>query len=152
MSLADKKGEKITLKKLIKKKNVDRYIDLLKDLNLGLESKLDTNVKFLSGGQKQALSLIMATMKHPNLLLLDEHTAALDPKTSSIIMKKTKELIEKHSITTIMISHNIRNAIKYSDRIIMLDNGQIVLDKPSTVITEKELVEIYITNLKQIVA
>ncbi|MBU5439174.1 ATP-binding cassette domain-containing protein [Tissierella sp. MSJ-40] len=152
MSLADKKGQKFTLKKLIKKGNVDKYVKLLKDLDLGLENKLDTKVKFLSGGQRQSLSLLMATMKLPDLLLLDEHTAALDPKTSNVIMKKTKELIEKYSITTIMISHNMRDAIEYSDRIIMLDKGQIVLDKPSINVTEKELIEIYRAKLDQIVA
>lgn len=148
MSLADKKGEKFTLKRLIRKSETGRYVDLLKALDLGLDNKLNTKVKFLSGGQKQSLSLIMAAMKHPDLLLLDEHTAALDPKTSNLIMKKTKELIEKHSITTIMISHNMRDAIEYSDRIIMLDKGEIVLDKPSIDVTEKELIEIYRAKLE----
>lgn len=152
LSLANKKGEKFTLKKLLKKENIDKYIELLKDLSLGLEKKLDTKVKFLSGGQRQALSLIMATMKYPDLLLLDEHTAALDPKTSNLIMEKTKKLIEKYSITTIMISHNIKDALKYSDRIIMLNGGQIVLDKPSADIDEKELIQIYIRKFEQIVA
>jgi putative ABC transport system ATP-binding protein len=94
----------------------------------------------------------MAAMKHPDLLLLDEHTAALDPKTSSVIMKKTKELIEKFSITTIMISHNMKDAIEYSDRIIMLDKGEIVLDKPSKDVTEKELMDIYIAKMNEYVA
>lgn len=143
MSLADKKGEKFTLKKLIRKSNINRYMELLKDLDLGLENKLHTQVKFLSGGQRQSLSLIMAAMKHPDLLLLDEHTAALDPKTSHVVMRKTKELLEKYSITTIMISHNMKDAIEYSDRIIMLDKGEIVLDKASKDVTEAELIEIY---------
>lgn len=147
LSLADKKGEKFTLKRLIKKNRVDKYIDLLKDLDLGLENKLDTKVKFLSGGQRQCLSLIMATMKHPDLLLLDEHTAALDPKTSKVIMQKTKELIKKYSITTIMISHNMKDAVEYSDRIIMLDSGDVVFDKSSTNATEKELIDIYRGNI-----
>lgn len=143
MSLADKKGEKFTLKRLVKKREINKYVELLKDLDLGLENKLNTKVKFLSGGQRQALSLIMATMKHPDLLLLDEHTAALDPKTSSVIMKKTKELISKYAMTTIMISHNMKDAITYSDRIIMLDGGKVVLDKPSKEVMEEELIEIY---------
>lgn len=147
LSLAGKKGEKFTLRKLLKKKDMDPYIELLRDLDLGLENKLNTRVKFLSGGQRQALSLIMATMKHPDLLLLDEHTAALDPKTSSIIMEKTRELIKKYSITTIMISHNMRDAIAYSDRIIMLDKGEILLDKASKDVKEEELIEIYRRNL-----
>ncbi len=152
MSLADKKGEKFTLRKLIKKNNIDRYVELLKDLDLGLEKKLNTKVKFLSGGQRQSLSLIMAAMKHPDLLLLDEHTAALDPKTSSVVMKKTKELIKKYSITTIMITHNMKDAIEYSDRIIMLNNGKVVLDKPSLNVTENELVKIYRTNIQENIA
>lgn len=152
MSLADKKGEKFTLRKLIKKNNIDKYVELLKDLDLGLENKLNTRVKFLSGGQRQSLSLVMAAMKYPDLLLLDEHTAALDPKTSNVVMQKTKELIKKYSMTTIMISHNMKDAIEYSDRIIMLDRGQIVLDKPSINVTERELIDIYKEKLVQIVA
>ena len=147
MSLADKKGEKFTLKKLIKKNNIDRYIELIKTLDLGLENKLNTKVKFLSGGQRQSLSLVMAAMKHPDLLLLDEHTAALDPKTSHVIMKKTKELLHKYKITTIMISHNMKDAIEYSDRIVMLDKGEVVFDKPSRDTTEDELIEIYKAKL-----
>ncbi|WIV12977.1 ATP-binding cassette domain-containing protein [Proteiniborus sp. MB09-C3] len=147
MSLADRKGEKFTLRRLIRKSEIERYVKLLKTLDLGLENKLNTKVKFLSGGQRQSLSLVMAAMKHPDLLLLDEHTAALDPKTSNVIMRKTKELIEKYSITTIMISHNMRDAIEYSDRIIMLDKGEVVLDKSSKDVTEKELIEIYRTKL-----
>lgn len=148
MSLADKKGEKFTLKKLIKKSKIDRYVQLLKELDLGLEKHLSTKVKYLSGGQRQSLSLIMAAMKHPDLLLLDEHTAALDPKTSNLIMRKTQELIQKHHITTIMISHNMRDAIDYSDRIVMLDKGEVVLDKASSDITERELIDIYRKNLE----
>ncbi len=152
MALADKKGEKFALKRLIKRNNIDKYKDLLRTLDLGLEDKLDTKVKFLSGGQRQSLSLIMAAMKHPDLLLLDEHTAALDPKTSNVIMKKTKELIKKYSMTTIMISHNMKDALEYSDRVIMLDKGEIVLDKPSREVSEKELMGIYIAKLNEFVA
>ena len=94
----------------------------------------------------------MAAMKHPDLLLLDEHTAALDPKTSNVIMKKTKELIKKYSMTTIMISHNMKDALEYSDRVIMLDKGEIVLDKPSREVSEKELMGIYIAKLNEFVA
>lgn len=149
MALADKKGEKFSLKRLIRKNRIPMYIELLKDLDLGLENQLNTKVKFLSGGQRQSLSLVMAAMKHPELLLLDEHTAALDPKTSHVIMDKTKELIEKYKITTIMISHNMQDAIDYSDRIIMLDNGKVVLDKASKSITERELINIYNKKLAE---
>ena len=147
MSLADKKGEKFGLKKLINIKNIGRYKEILKELDLGLEDKLTTKVKFLSGGQRQSLSLCMATMKRPKILLLDEHTAALDPKTSTVIMEKTRELIERKKITTIMISHNMRDAIKYSDRVIMLDQGKIILDKKSRELSEKELTDIYTEKL-----
>lgn len=149
ISLADKKGEGFGLKSLIKKNNIERYISILEDLDLGLEKKLNTKMKFLSGGQRQSLSLIMAAMKHPDLLLLDEHTAALDPKTSNIVMGKTKELIEKYSITTIMISHNMRDAVKYSDRIVMLDRGIVALNKLSINVTEEELFQLYREKLSQ---
>lgn len=152
MSLADKKGSSFSLRKLINKNRIDYYKDLLKDLDLGLEKIMDTPVLYLSGGQRQSLSLVMATMKHPDLLLLDEHTAALDPKTSSVVMRKTKELIDRHSMTTIMISHNMRDAIEFSDRIVMLDNGRIILDRPSSSITEEELNRIYRDKLKELVA
>ena len=99
LSLAMKKNEKFSLRSLIRKDNIEKFKDILKELDLGLENKLNTQVKFLSGGQRQALSLIMATLKKPELLLLDEHTAALDPKTSKMIMEKTKQLIDKQNIT-----------------------------------------------------
>lgn len=147
MSLADKKGQTFSLRRLVKKNRIPYYIELLKDLDLGLEDKLDTKVRYLSGGQRQSLSLVMAAMKHPELLLLDEHTAALDPKTSHVVMGKTSELINKYKITTIMISHNMKDAIDYSDRIIMLDKGQIIFDKASKDVTEKELIDIYKAKL-----
>ncbi len=143
MALADKRGERFTLKKLIKKDRIKRYRDLLMELDLGLEGKLNTRVRYLSGGQRQALSLLMATMKQPELLLLDEHTAALDPRTSHVIMKKTRELTQKNNITTIMVSHNMKDAIDYSDRVIMLDQGKIILDRPSRQLTENDLIQIY---------
>ncbi|MDY0236046.1 MAG: ATP-binding cassette domain-containing protein [Gudongella sp.] len=152
LSLANKKGENFSLKKLIQKKNMDKYIEMLLDLDLGLENKLNTQVKFLSGGQRQSLSLIMATMKLPDILLLDEHTAALDPKTSHVVMQKTQDLLEKHNITTIMVSHHMGDAIKYSQRLIMLDKGEIVLDKASINVTETELLEIYRSKFEERIA
>lgn len=143
ISLSDKKCQKFTLRKLINKNKVNEYKEILKTLDLGLENKLDTQVKYLSGGQRQSLSLLMATINKPQLLLLDEHTAALDPKTSRLIMEKTQELIKTHSITTMMISHNVKDAIKYSDRIVMLDSGRVILDVKNGSITEKELLSIY---------
>lgn len=143
MSLADKKCSKFGLGKLVNKSKIEQYKAILKTLDLGLENKMNTQVKFLSGGQRQSLSLLMATMKRPELLLLDEHTAALDPKTSKVVMEKTMELVKKEKITTLMISHNLRDAIKYSDRIIMLDKGTLILDIRSNLISEKELIKIY---------
>ncbi len=143
ISLSDKKCQKFTLRRLINKNKINNFKEILKTLDLGLENKLDTEVKFLSGGQRQSLSLLMATINKPKLLLLDEHTAALDPKTSRLIMEKTKELIKTQSITTMMISHNVKDAMKYSDRIIMLDRGKIILDVRNGDITEKELMGIY---------
>lgn len=129
MSLALKKGEKFTLRKLIKKENHSEIIDKLKTLNLGLEEKLESKVKDLSGGQRQSLSLLMSTIKSPELLLLDEHTAALDPKTSQTVMERTRNLIKTEKITTLMITHNLEDALKYADRIVILEEGKIVLDK-----------------------
>ena len=88
-------------------------------------------------------------MKHPELLLLDEHTAALDPKTSKVVMKKTVELIEEKKLTTIMITHNMKDAVEFSDRIIMLEEGKVILDKKSEDITEDELYEIYRNKMKE---
>ena len=143
MSMAFKKGHKFTFKKLIDKNNNEKIIEKLKSIDLGLENKLKTQVKFLSGGQRQSLSLLMATVKKPKILLLDEHTAALDPKTSKLIMDKTNDLIKKEKITTLMITHNLKNAIEYSDRIIMLNKGEVVLDILPSEVTEEELNRIY---------
>ncbi|MGL5440086.1 MAG: ABC transporter ATP-binding protein [Filifactoraceae bacterium] len=143
LSLAYKKNKKFGFKKLIQKSELDNFLQKLRELNLGLENKLNAKVKYLSGGQRQALSLIMATLHHPKLLLLDEHTAALDPKTSKIIMEKTQELIWKNKITTLMISHNLRDALQYSNRIIMLKSGEIILDKSSQEVDEAEIIKIY---------
>ncbi len=143
ISLSEKKCQKFTLRRLVKKSRIEQYREILKTLDLGLENKLDTEVKFLSGGQRQSLSLLMATLNKPELLLLDEHTAALDPKTSRLIMEKTQELIKTQTITTMMISHNVKDTIKYSDRIVMLDKGRVILDVRNKDITEKELLGIY---------
>lgn len=149
LSLADKKCEKFSLRNLIKKDKIKKFVEILKEVDLGLENKLDTQVKFLSGGQRQALSLIMATLKKPKLLLLDEHTAALDPRTSKVIMEKTKQLIDKQHITAMMISHNLRDAVQYADRIIMLDKGRVILDVESKKITESELAKIYNSKIEK---
>lgn len=149
MSLALKKGESFSFKKLVKNNNLNRIINTLKELDLGLEDKLTTQVKFLSGGQRQSLSLLMATIKRPDLLLLDEHTAALDPKTSKLIMDKTNDLITREKITTLMITHNLRHAIEYSDRIIMLNKGKVVLDIKADEMTEEELTKTYNEKIQE---
>lgn len=143
MSIALKKGENYGLRSLLKNTNKKLIIEKLKELNLSLEDKLNTPVKYLSGGQKQSLALLMAAMKKPKLLLLDEHTAALDPRTSRLIMEKTEKLVKNEKITTIQISHNLRYVIEFSDRIIMLQKGNIVLDVMADEITEEELTNLY---------
>ncbi|MCK4260854.1 MAG: ATP-binding cassette domain-containing protein [Halanaerobiales bacterium] len=128
LSMADNKGNKYGLSLGLNKKRKGYYIKVLKELELGLEEQLNTEVGFLSGGQRQAISLIMATLKTPELLLLDEHTSALDPKTSQIIMEKTKNIVEKNKLTAVMITHNLKTALDYGNRLVMLDKGKVVLD------------------------
>lgn len=128
LSMADNKGKKFNFTMGLNKKRKEDYKNLLRELGLGIENQLDTEVGLLSGGQRQCLALLMATMNKPRLLLLDEHTAALDPKTSKIIMDKTDEIVRKNEITTLMITHNLQDAITYGDRIIMLHNGSIILN------------------------
>ena len=143
MALALKKGKKFTLKNLQKNADEKEIIKRLKSLNLGLENKLHTKTGLLSGGQRQSLSLLIATAKRPKLLLLDEHTAALDPKTSRNVMDKTRSLIDTEKITTLLISHNLRDVVRYSDRIIMLNKGQIVIDVMAKDISESDLIRKY---------
>ena len=128
LSMADNKGKRFGLTFGLNKKRKNYYKSLLEELDLGLNEQMDTNVGSLSGGQRQCLALIMATLKKPEILLLDEHTAALDPKTSKIIMDKTREIVEKNDITTLMITHNLQDAINYGNRLIMLHEGQVIVD------------------------
>lgn len=143
MALADNKSGRFDLSFLIKRDRIEYYRELLKPLNLGLEDMLHNKVSLLSGGQRQSLSLVMASMKHPKLLLLDEHTASLDPKTSKVVMDRTKDLIQNTNITTLMITHNMRDAVAYSDRVIMLKEGSIVMDAMSKDISEEDLENLY---------
>jgi putative ABC transport system ATP-binding protein len=106
----------------------DKYKEMLKQLDLGLEGRLSAKVKLLSGGQRQALTLMMATLKQPKMLLLDEHTAALDPKTGAKVLSLTEELVAENNLTTMMITHNMRDAIKYGNRLLMLHEGRIIVD------------------------
>jgi putative tryptophan/tyrosine transport system ATP-binding protein len=128
MSLALNKGKPFNLTQCAKDSQREVISKVHYILNLGLEDKLDVKVEWLSGGQRQALSLLMAVCSQPKLLLLDEHTAALDPKTSQHMMKLTKKLVEDFKMTTIMITHQLKDALDYGDRCVMLHEGSIVLD------------------------
>ncbi len=128
LSLADAKGEAFSLRRAVDLKQISRYRDHLKTLGLGLEDKLHTRIGLLSGGQRQAVALYMAVMKKPKVLLLDEHTAALDPRTSELIMKVTDDLIREEGITTLMVTHNMQHALTYGNRLIMMHEGAVVED------------------------
>lgn len=128
LSLADNKGKRYGLTFGVNKKRIPHYIELLKEVDLGLEDKLYNKVELLSGGQRQALTLLMAVMSHPKLLLLDEHTAALDPKTSEKIMEITKKIVKERNITTLMVTHNLKYALDSGNRLFMMHMGKIVID------------------------
>jgi putative ABC transport system ATP-binding protein len=129
MSLADNKGKAFGLRKCINKARKDYYREQLSILGLGLEDKLEVKMGALSGGQRQAVALIMSTLTPIDFLILDEHTAALDPKTAEIIMELTDKVIKEKKLTAIMVTHNLRYAVDYGNRLIMMDKGQIVLEK-----------------------
>lgn len=129
LALADNKGHMYGLSFALNKKKKAEYIDLLKSLGMGLEERINTKVKLLSGGQRQALALLMATLQPVDILLLDEHTAALDPKTSEEIMKLTNRIIKEKNITTLMVTHNLRYAVEYGNRLLMFNQGKIIIDK-----------------------
>lgn len=128
LALANRRGNKRGLAWQITPEEKASYVELLKLLNLGLENRMESKVGLLSGGQRQALTLLMATLKKPKLLLLDEHTAALDPKTAKIVLNLTVELVEKNNLTTFMVTHNMRDALQYGNRLIMMNEGKIILD------------------------
>ncbi|HHW66572.1 ABC transporter ATP-binding protein [Defluviitalea raffinosedens] len=128
LALAFRRGKRRTLKWGITNKERMMYKELLAPLGLGLENRLTTKVGLLSGGQRQALTLLMATLKKPKLLLLDEHTAALDPKTAQKVLELSDKFIREGNLTTLMITHNMRDAIKYGNRLIMMHDGHIILD------------------------
>ena len=128
MALASRRGKKRTLRPGITKAEREEYRELLKILDLGLEDRLTSKVGLLSGGQRQALTLLMATLRKPKLLLLDEHTAALDPKTAAKVLDATEKIVSRDKLTTLMITHNMRDAIAHGNRLIMMYDGHIVLD------------------------
>lgn len=128
LALAARRGKSRTLRTGITKAERESYKEQLKILGLGLEDRLTAKVGLLSGGQRQALTLLMATLQKPKLLLLDEHTAALDPKTAAKVLEVTQKIVEQNHLTTMMITHNMRDAIAYGNRLIMMYDGKIVVD------------------------
>ncbi len=128
LALAARRGERRTLMPGITKAERREYAERLKILDLGLEDRMTSKVGLLSGGQRQALTLLMATLKKPKLLLLDEHTAALDPKTAAKVLEATDRIVQRDQLTTLMITHNMSDAIAHGNRLIMMKDGRIVLD------------------------
>lgn len=129
MSIADNKGKFYGLGRGINKARIDYYKESLAQLGLGLEDKMDVRVGSLSGGQRQAMALLMSTMTPIEFLILDEHTAALDPKTADLIMELTDKIVKEKQLTTIMVTHNLRYAVEYGNRLIMMHQGHCVMDK-----------------------
>lgn len=128
LALAARRGKARTLRPGITKADREEYIERLKILDLGLENRLTSKVGLLSGGQRQALTLLMASLRKPKLLLLDEHTAALDPKTAAKVLDATEKIVTRDNLTTLMITHNMKDAIQHGNRLIMMYNGRIVID------------------------
>ena len=128
LALAARRGSRRGLKWGVTKAEKERYHELLKTLELGLEDRMTAKVGLLSGGQRQALTLLMATLRKPKLLLLDEHTAALDPKTAEKVLKTTDKIISEQNLTAMMVTHNMKDAIAHGNRLIMMYDGKIVID------------------------
>jgi len=128
LSIAARRGKRRKLIWGLPKKERESYKAVLAKLELGLEDRLSSKVGLLSGGQRQAVTLLMATLKKPKLLLLDEHTAALDPKTAAKVLEITEMIVSENNITTLMITHNMRDAIKYGNRLIMMHEGRVIVD------------------------
>ena len=142
MSLADNKGKPFNLLPGTNRQRVDDYRESLKSLGLGLEDKMNVKVGVLSGGQRQAMALLMSTMTPIEFLILDEHTAALDPKTAEVIMELTDKVVKEKKLTTIMVTHNLRYAVEFGDRLLMMHQGQAIIDKAG-----KEKKEIQIDDI-----
>ncbi len=128
LALANRRGKARSLRPGITSQERQAFRDQLATLGLGLENRMTSKVGLLSGGQRQALTLLMATLKKPELLLLDEHTAALDPKTADKVLQLTEEIVARDKLTTLMVTHNMKNAIQYGNRLIMMDAGRVVVD------------------------
>jgi len=146
LAVALRRGKTRTLKWGITNSEREHYKSILAPLNLGLEERLCIKAGLLSGGQRQALTLVMATLQKPKLLLLDEHTAALDPKTAATVLELTRSLIAEYNLTTLMITHNMKDALKMGNRLIMMNNGKIILDvsgEEKKSLTVKDLLEFF---------
>lgn len=128
LAIAARRGDRRTLRWGITRKEKERYRELLKILDLGLEDRMTAKVGLLSGGQRQALTLLMASIKQPKILLLDEHTAALDPKTAAKVLEISQRLIDENHLTAMMVTHNMKDAINYGNRLIMMHEGRIIFD------------------------
>ena len=131
LDIASRRGEFPGLRWSMSEEKHEKFYRMLKELDLGLEDRMTSKVGVLSGGQRQALTLLMATMAEPKLLLLDEHTAALDPKTAEKVLSLTESIVAKQHLTTLMITHNMRDALKYGNRLIMMFEGKILFDVPA---------------------
>ncbi|MEG0798260.1 MAG: ABC transporter ATP-binding protein [Acidaminococcaceae bacterium] len=128
LAIASRRGQTPGFAWSAKEKDRELYRTLLSELDLGLEDRLTSKVGLLSGGQRQALTLLMATLNQPRLLLLDEHTAALDPKTAEKVLTLTREIVARHHLTTLMITHNMKDALRFGNRLIMMDAGRVIVD------------------------
>ena len=129
MAMADNKGKPFNLRPGTNKQRIESYREQLRSLGLGLEDKLHVKVGVLSGGQRQAMALLMSTMTPIEFLILDEHTAALDPKTAEVIMELTDKVVREKNLTTIMVTHNLRYAVDYGNRLLMMHQGEAIIDK-----------------------
>ena len=146
LALAARRGKRHTLRPGITKAERERYREMLAQLSLGLEDRMGTKVGLLSGGQRQAITLLMAVLQKPKLLLLDEHTAALDPKTAARVLAITDRLVQENGLTTLMITHNMSSALATGDRTIMMDSGRIIIDlnkEQKTHMTVSDLLALY---------
>lgn len=128
LAMASRRGKPLTLRWSSQKERVAEFREMLATLGLGLEDRMTSPVGLLSGGQRQAVTLLMATLVRPQILLLDEHTAALDPKTAAKVLELTEKIVTDHHLTTLMITHNMRDALRYGNRLIMMHNGRVVVD------------------------
>lgn len=150
LALADRRGYSRGLRRALVTKNKDRYKAILGRLNLGLEDRLDTAMSLLSGGQRQAVSLLMATMSPLKILLLDEHTSALDPKTAAFVMDLTQQVVEEKKLTALMVTHSLHQALHYGNRTIMLHEGKIIYDisgEKRKSLTTEDVLKLFSNNL-----